>query len=131
MARKIVFIGNCQANSVHRLFAEAVAPVTGDLVSFVACFSELTESSAKLCHDADLIVCQILDSDQLVSLSGLRRKGQISSTVSVVEFPFVSGAFLWPNAGAGHPFNTPLPYLVAGPFGPEFGDKYLNREILR
>ena len=131
MVRKIVFLGNCQANSIHRLFAEAIAPVTGDIVGFVACFAELTEDSARLCRDADLVVSQIFDSNQLVSLSNLRRNGQIRSTIQIVEFPFISGAFLWPNAGSGHPLNMPLPYFTAGPFSQEFGDKYLNREILR
>ena len=45
-------------------------------------------------------------------------------------FPWVTGGFLWPFAGAPHPLNERLPFLKVGPFPGEFGDNYLNRRIL-
>lgn len=131
MARNIVFVGNCQANSIHHLFAASIAPVTGDSVSFVPCFAELSENSGRLLMEADLVSFQILDSDQKVSLNKLRETREINFAAKVVEFPLVTGAFLWPHTGTKHPLNEALRFFPAGPFGSDFGDSFLNREISR
>ena len=131
MPRKIVFLGNCQANSLRRLFAESVAPNTGDDVGFVACFAEPSELSLDLFSNADIIVSQILDSPQVLSLNRLRTANRITATTQIVEFPFVSGSFLWPHACPSHIFNHSMPFFGPGPYGQNFGNSYLNREILR
>ena len=131
MPRNIVFTGNCQANSVHRLFAAAVAPITGDDVQFVPCFLDLSDHSKKYLEEADIVVSQILDSPQVVSLNTLRQSHQINPMAQVIEFPLISGAFLWPHAGSIHVLNQSMQYFAPGPFGQDFGNTFLNREILR
>ncbi|TWB13013.1 WcbI family polysaccharide biosynthesis putative acetyltransferase [Nitrospirillum bahiense] len=131
MTRKIVFIGNCQTNNIHRLFAEQVALSTGDEVHFVPCFVGLSEKSEAALVDADIIVSQMLDSVQAVNLDMLMRDNKIDSAAQIIEFPLVSGRFLWPYACAMHVLNHHLPYYYQGPFPEEYGDSYLNKKILQ
>lgn len=130
-ARKIVFIGNCQANCIHRLYRDQAAPIHGDDVHYVPSYVELNDQSRSALIDADLIVSQRFSSDQAINIDGLRQSAEIDPAASIIEFPMVTGRFLWPHACDMHVLNTPLHYFQDGPFSEEFGDKYLNKHLLK
>ena len=131
MSKNIVFVGNCQANNVQSMFLKYIAPITGDVVHFVPCFVKLNQDSLMALMGADIIVSQMLDSQQVVSLDRLIDEKKINLSARIVQFPLLSGAFLWPFWGTKHPLNASLSYFSPGPYGMDYGDTYLNRELRR
>ena len=121
--RKVVFLGNCQARRLEVLYASEFAPANNDIVTFYASYEELTDEVRKGLADADVIVAQVIDSEHKISLS------KVETEADVLLFPNIMGVFLWPYSGVPHPYNKPLKYHIAGPFGPELGDRFLNSRL--
>jgi len=121
--KKIVFLGNCQARRLYVLYNEKFAPLTGDTTELVANFEALTPRVAEILADADVIVAQVTDAEQKVTVDKVQTKAQ------VIEYPYVTGNFLWPHSGREHLLNQPLPHLHDGPFGVQFGNPWLNARI--
>ena len=121
--RKVVFLGNCQANRYKELYAEKVAPHRGDEVSFVASFAPLTADIRLQIADADILALQVYDADPSIGLHN------VETNAEVIRFPNVTGMFLWPFGGDPHPLNKPETFLPAGPFDLNMGDRFLNRKL--
>jgi Flp pilus assembly protein TadD len=121
--KNIVFLGNCQARRLYVFYNEHFAPVTGDTTGLVANFEVLTPQVREVLAHADVIVSQVTDADQKVSLD------KVETRAKVVEYPYVTGNFLWPYSGKAHIHNTPLPHMHEGPYGAQYGNPWLNARI--
>jgi len=122
--KKIAMIGNCQIQAMAGLYQRFVSPRTGDVVNYIASYEALSEDDRGAIEQADVIVEQLFDLKQKVDI------GAVSPTTPRVYVPFVTAGFLWPFAGSPHPRNPSRPDLLAGPYGAEASDSYLNRLIV-
>jgi tetratricopeptide (TPR) repeat protein len=122
---KIVFVGNCQADSLFRAYARWIAPERGETVHYVAAYAEADSAAREQIRRADIIALQITDSAQTVNLADLETNARI------VMFPHVTAAFLWPFHGGTHPRNADIPQDYSKIFTGEFSDRWLNKRIAR
>ena len=122
MAKKIGFIGNCQLGTLSILYSRLIADQSDVEVSYIPSYKPPDDDQRKIIAAADVIVRQVHDFDQEI--------GEIKTDASVLLFPHVTGAFLWPYGGQEHPRNTTFPYFdESGPYPGEMGDSFLNRMI--
>jgi Flp pilus assembly protein TadD len=122
--KNIVFLGNCQARRLQVLYEEQFSPITGDTVDLVVSYEVLTPRVRKVLAGADVIVAQLTDAEQSISVRNVETDAQI------IEYPLVTGLFLWPFfSGQARIGNEPLPHLPDGPFGQQFGDRWLDKNI--
>jgi tetratricopeptide (TPR) repeat protein len=121
--RRIVFIGNCQAQALAEAFTQHIAPFTGDQARHIAATVDLNEAGRAALEGADVIVELVFDFAQRVSLSAL------GLTAPVIAVPYVNCQFLWPHAYEAHPHNAPTAFLDSGPYPIQLSDAYLNRLI--
>ena len=121
----IVFVGNAQARAICVLFERFVCDRQRDVASFISSTTEFSAPQRRAVETADLLVEQVFDWQQ---------KGHIARTpasVRRVRFPLVAQRFLWPFGGAAHVHNAPVPpELPDGPYPREWGDAWLNQQIL-
>ncbi len=73
--------------------------------------------------EADVVAVQRSDVRTKAPIDNLR------ADVRYLEFPTVSGAFLWPFGNQGHPNNTVISADFPGPYHAQLGDAFLNRLI--
>ncbi len=121
--RRIVFIGNCQAQALAEAFTQHIAPFTGDQARHIAATVDLNEAGRAALEGADVIVELVFDFAQRVSL------GALGLTAPVIAVPYVNCQFLWPHAYEAHPHNAPTAFLDSGPYPIQLSDAYLNRLI--
>jgi len=122
--KKLVFLGTCQTRRLEVLYAEKFSPVTGDTTEFIASFEPVTPRVREIMEAADIILAQVADTEQKVAPRMFDTKARI------IEFPYVSGMFLWPYSGRAHIQNTKvLPRLPDGPYGAQLGNPWLNSRI--
>ncbi len=120
---RLVFVGNCQVEFLYSLFVRFLEDPEVWTASYVRSYEEISPGTyEEICH-ADIVVRQIADVDNAVSLRGL------PDTALHHTVPLVSGAFLWPFSGVARPGNSTPWFLPAGPFPAEMGDSFLNRAI--
>jgi tetratricopeptide (TPR) repeat protein len=122
--RRVVVIGNCQANTVTTLYRTFVACRTGEILTHVASYEDLTQADIIAIEQADLIVEQLFDLKPQADMTG------VAPGMPRLFIPMVTAGFLWPFAGQPHPKNTTRPFLPSGPYGGQAADSYLNRMIL-
>ena len=122
--KKLVFLGTCQTRRLEVLYAEKFAPITGDTTEFIASFEEITPRVRQIMEEADVILAQVADTEQKVAPRMFDIRAQ------VIEFPWVSGMFLWPHSGRKHVLNQAVrPRLPDGPYGAQLGNPWLNSKI--
>lgn len=122
--KKLVFLGNCQTRRLEVLYDQKFAPITGDTTEFIASFENFTPRVRQTMAEADIIVSQATDTEQKVSVRKTETNAQI------IEFPYISGMFLWPYSGRAHIHNQAvLPRLPDGPYGAQLGNPWLNNRI--
>ena len=122
--KKLVFLGTCQTRRLEVLYAEKFSPITGDTTEFIASFENITPRVRELMETADVILAQVADTEQKVAPRMFDTKARI------IEFPYVSGMFLWPYSGRAHIHNKKiLPRLPDGPYGAQLGNPWLNARI--
>lgn len=123
-ARKpvVAFLGNCQLAMLARVY-EMLAPEEHEYeVAYIPAFERATTEQRAIVADAEILVQQVLDFAP--------RSGHLPTGGRVVLVPHVTGAFMWPYSGNAHPKNRPEPTLdESGPYPPELGDSFLNRQI--
>jgi len=119
----VVFVGNCQAESLAAVYRTWLAPQRGETAHWVPTFTNATEDGAARIRGADVIAMQVTDVDQVVSLADFRTNARI------VRFPMITAFFLWPFSGGAHPADADIPAPYRKPFSHEFGDRWLDREI--
>jgi Flp pilus assembly protein TadD len=124
---KIVFVGNCQIQSICNAYNAFVSPWTGDSGHFVDAYSLDPAAAAAAFEGADILVGQVAETKSNIDVDG------ISAGVVRYRVPVVTGSFLWPFGGQPHPQSpsTARRYMPLGPYSAEFGDSYLNRMINR
>ena len=121
--RRIVLIGNCQAQAMGQLYTRFVAGRSGDTINYIASYQDVNDDNRQAIENADVVVEQLFDLSQQADTSTL------ATRVERLHMPMVTAAFLWPFAGSPHPRNEDHPFLVGGPYGGEASDSYLNRLI--
>jgi len=121
--KKLVFLGNCQGRRLQVLYDEQFAPVTGDTTEFIGSFDELTPQKRAILAEADVILAQAIDSEHKIAV------GKFETRAHIIEYPNVTGLFLWPYWEDAHICNHPLPDMQDGPLGQQFGDRWLNKRI--
>jgi tetratricopeptide (TPR) repeat protein len=121
--KKIVFIGNCQGRRLQVLYEERFSPITGDTAEFIGNFDALDHRIRKILAEADIIVMQALEGGHAIAA------GDFETAARFIEYPNVTGHFLWPFSGEQHVLTQPLPDKPDGPYGQQFGDRWLNRRI--
>ena len=119
--RKVVFVGNCQGRRLQALYEETFAYLNGDTTDFVVSYYPPTDDTYHTLRTADVIVAQAINSEHPVNVH------KIDTSARIIEFPNVTGVFLWPYAGVEHVRNETLPHYKWGPF--EHGDRWLNQRI--
>lgn len=119
--RKIVFVGNCQGRRLQALYEESFAYLNGDTTDFVVSYYPPTDQTYHTLRTADVIVAQAINSEHPVDVR------KIDTSARIIEYPNVTGVFLWPYAGVKHIHNETLPHYKWGPF--EQGDRWLNERI--
>lgn len=123
-SRRVALIGNCQAQAMTNLYQKFAAGRTGDILTHVPSYEDLTEEDRATIERADLVVEQLFDIKPQADVAG------IAAGTPRLFIPMVTAGFLWPFAGQAHPRNADCPFLVGGPYGGEASDSYLNRLIL-
>jgi tetratricopeptide (TPR) repeat protein len=124
MPKLIVFIGNCQAQTLAKLYSDMIAPRTGETIHYIASYQPTDAAAARLVAEADVVVRQVLDF--------VPSTNALPTSARLVLFPLISAAFLWPCSGSRHPRSAPAPHLdQAGPYSAELGDSFLDRMIAR
>jgi tetratricopeptide (TPR) repeat protein len=121
--KKVVFLGNCQARRLEILYNESFSPITGDTTEFVGSYDPLTPRVRQILAEADVIAAQAIDSDHEIGI------GKIESNAKIIEFPNITGVFLWPSSGQARVNNVPLPNMPDGPYGLQFGNRWLDKKI--
>lgn len=121
--RKIVFVGNCQGRRLQVLYTDQFSRAMGDTTDFLVSYEPFTERARDILLSADIVVAQAIDSEHSISVASLDLKAPI------IWFPNITAVFLWPYSGVEHIHNRKLPHFPDGPFGREFGDRWLNRKI--
>jgi tetratricopeptide (TPR) repeat protein len=122
MAR-IVFVGNCQIQSICNAYKSFVSPWTGDDCTFLDAYTFTPETAANVLRGADILVGQVAEFKSNIDID------VVPAHLVKYRVPVVSGGFLWPFGGQPHPKTVATPYLPLGPYSAEFGDSYLNRMI--
>jgi hypothetical protein len=125
MTRSIVFLGNCQAETLAHLYQRVIGADSdsGDDVHFLPSYEVATGEQRRLIADADVLVRQVLDFAPKI--------GDLETRAVTHLVPHITGAFLWPYTGSPHPRNFPASMLdKSGPYAAELGDSFLNRLIL-
>ena len=102
--RKIVFLGNCQGRRLQALYDEAFAYINGDSTDFVVSYEPLTDQAHETLRSADVIVAQAVDSEHPVNVNN------IDTSARIIEYPNITGVFLWPYSGVEHIYNPKLSY---------------------
>ena len=119
--RRVVFLGNCQLQSLatlHRLLVPDAETI------HVQSYRSATDEGRAAVAGADALVRQVLDFAPAV--------GDLATTAETLLVPHTTLAFLWPYSGQPHPRNQPAPILDEnGPYPGEFGDSFLNRLLLQ
>lgn len=121
--RKVVFLGNCQAERYRETYAQSIAPVLGDKTGFIASYEPPGDAARSLMAEADVVVAQLFDSEPEAGLHNLETGGQI------LRFPTIYGMFIWPYGGDAHPANRKSDFPPQGPFPADMGDRWLNRKM--
>lgn len=127
--RTVAFVGNCQANSLAKIYRRRIAPLLGDQVIHVAALPEqssddLSQALAQLAQ-ADVIAEQKFDTPDPIPAEFFDRPG-----IRRIRFPNLSGRLYWPYSGAAHP-NTPRGQEngTTIPYPKGLGDAFLNKMI--
>ena len=121
--RKIVFLGNCQARRLQEFYQQNFSEIYGDATETLVSYHSFTEKTHHSLQSADIIVAQHFDTEQITSVS------RVDTAADIIRWPSVAGAFLWPYSGVEHIYNKSLPYYGDGPYGLQFGDRWLNKKI--
>jgi len=123
---KIVFVGNCQIQSICNAYKSFVSPWTGDDCTFLDAYTFAPEgAAAEMLRAAEILVGQVADFKSNIDID------LVPQHVVKYRVPVVSAGFLWPFGGQPHPNTFSTPYMPLGPYSAEFGDSYLNRMIKR
>ncbi len=120
---RIVFVGNCQAETLSQVYQRCIAPVTGGVARHVLTYTDPSEADRAALAEADVIVEQIFDFEQRFNLAESGR------AVKILRFPWIAAHFLWPHFNEAHPRNEPTWFLRPGPWPAQLGDAVLNRMI--
>jgi len=117
--RRVVFVGNCQLDTLANLYRRVAGPESNDGVAYVPSYKDADAGQRKIIQEADVLVQQVLDFAP--------RIGDLATRATVHLVQHITGAFFWPYTGQPHPRNAPAPYLDgSGPYPPELGDSFLN-----
>ena len=119
--KRIVFIGNCQLQSLSAIYQAHAAKRQGDEVFYIRAENAGRTPEQQRIAAADAVVGQLTEmGNSLAAVAPLVRDKE------VVLVPHAAGAFLWPQAGEPH---VAAEGLFSPRFGTDFGDRYLNRAI--
>jgi tetratricopeptide (TPR) repeat protein len=121
--RRVVFVGNCQARRLQEFYRDHLASFSEDTTECVVSYEPLSKRVQEILKSADVIVAQAVDSEMPVDVS------KIDVSANVIWYPNVTGVFLWPYSSEAHIRNQSLPWFHDGPYGDQFGDRWLNRAI--
>lgn len=119
--RRVVFVGNCQAEGLAYVFNRHISPYTGERAFHVAAYHDLDDASRATLASADVIVDLVFDFAQRVNLADL------GLDKPLIPVPYVNCNFLWPYAYEAHPSNDHVEFTATGPYPVQLGDAYLNR----
>lgn len=123
--RKIVFLGNCQSQSLATVYRERLAFYNDDLVTYIDIQNVRTSPAegAKALAEADTVVLQLFDFPTKLSAADLRPECKI------MKFPSVVAGFYWPFASQHH-IHTPKGEIDP-PYPAQLGDRILNGYIAK
>lgn len=119
--KRIVFIGNCQMQSLSLIYHAHAAKRQGDHAIYIRTENVRRSAEQQRIADADVVVGQLTEmGNSLEAVAPLVRDKE------TVVVPHAAGAFLWPQVGEPH---IAAKGLFAPRFGTDYGDRYLNRAI--
>jgi len=121
--RNIVFLGNCQAQSLAAIYQRFFALDQEDAVFYAdsQLFRMERHAVYAMLGKADVVVNQIFDFQPQIPRSA------IASDAVIVDFPAVIASFYWPHASQPH-ILTPEGFANP-PYPAQLGDRYLNNLI--
>jgi len=122
VVHRVVFVGNCQLDTLANLYRRVAGSESDDSVAYVPSYIDADAGQRRIIKEADVLVQQVLDFAP--------RIGDVATHATIHLVPHVAGAFFWPYTGQPHPRNAPAPFLdESGPYPAELGDSFLNRMI--
>jgi tetratricopeptide (TPR) repeat protein len=119
--RRVVFVGNCQAQALTDAFNRFVAPFTGERAFHVPAFRDNDEAHRAALERADVIVELVFD------FSRRSDPADLGLTAPVIAAPYVNCQFLWPYAYEAHPRSARSEFSDSGPYPIQLSDAFLNR----
>ncbi|WP_114912291.1 WcbI family polysaccharide biosynthesis putative acetyltransferase [Acidibrevibacterium fodinaquatile] len=119
--RRVVFVGNCQAQALTDAFNRFVAPFTGERAFHVPAFRDNDEAHRAALERADVIVELVFD------FSRRSDPADLGLTAPVIAVPYVNCQFLWPYAYEAHPRSARSEFSDSGPYPIQLSDAFLNR----
>lgn len=123
VAGRKIFFGTCQAESLCIIYNQLLRGDNEDPATYLSSNIPLSDSNFALVHEAELIFNQVFSFEQVATLP------QTGLPATVVDFPYVSGGFLWPFATEEHVLRTFFAGPNVSPYDAEIGDAFLNRLI--
>ena len=119
--RRVVFVGNCQAQALTDAFNRFVAPFTGERAFHIPAFRDDDEAHRAALERADVIVELVFD------FSRRSDPADLGLTAPVIAVPYVNCQFLWPYAYEAHPRSARSEFSDSGPYPIQLSDAFLNR----
>lgn len=117
----IVFLGNCQVNSLSAIARRFIAPYEPITIDYVNAYENISPDSYARLARAQTVVAQAGAQPPRLS------HDHIPAGIPVHKVPVVSGAFFWPYHGVQHPLNPPMGENP--PYTPEYNDRFLAEQI--
>jgi tetratricopeptide (TPR) repeat protein len=119
-----VFFGLCQAEDLCKLYNRYVCQDNEAPAHYISSNQPLSEEKLQLLAGADVVVNHVfnyLQQTETLTRSGLRAK--------ILNFPALSGIYLWPYATEEHINRRYFPLSKQWPYDSEIGDAFLNSLI--
>lgn len=121
--KTLCFIGTCQAMALCSIYNNYIRSDEEPLAYYISSNEIISKDQNSLLSKVDYIINQVFSSEQDGVIDQNLHKSKI------INFPYVSGLFLWPFATEAHINREYIKSVDFSPYDEEMGDAFLNRLI--
>ncbi len=120
--RRIVFLGNCQVDTIYRAYRDDILPFCEEEARYIEAYQDITDDDRAFLLAADVIVAQQFDTRQKTNVEDF----DVRAKIHRVPYLAATGIY-WPYGGFGHPKDNDCKHIPRySPYNCERGDLYLN-----
>jgi len=125
MPIRVAFFGNCQAQTLGRVYRDYIAPELDQSVVLLDAQYEHRpqQDVSRLLSQVDIVILQQFDFKSRITADVLKPGARR------ITFPHVTGSFYWPFGNQHHPKDDLSAAGQTGSYPNELGDRFLNRLI--